>query len=94
MGFAGYVRQHFAYGRGAVHYHRLRGERGSGRMRDEMGFHARAGEWASRALRGRGAVDGLATAGLLGVWQAANLAGYLYERVARTGYRVERPGAA
>lgn len=89
MGPAGYVRQHFTYGRGAVHYHALRRERGSGRMRDEMSFHARAADWLARALRGRRPADLLITTGLLLVWQAANSAGFLYESVARTGYRAD-----
>ena len=92
MGAAGYVRQHFTYGRGAVHYHRLRGARGSGRMRDEMGFHVRARHWLRRAMRGRRPGDAAATAALLLVWQAANLGGFLYESAARTGYRRSGPG--
>ena len=43
------------------------------------------------ALRADAALE---AAGLSGAWQAVNPAGYLCERVARTGYRVERPGAA
>ena len=35
-----FVRQHHAYGRGAYTYHRVRAARGSGRMRDDLRFHA------------------------------------------------------
>jgi GT2 family glycosyltransferase len=87
MGMPGFVRQHFTYGRGAVHYHRIRGLRGSGRMRDEVSFHARAGRWLAGSLSGRRGADALSAAALLAVWQAANAAGFAYEWVARTGYR-------
>ncbi len=45
MGLREFLRQHFTYGRGAVHFHRLRGGRASGRLRDEMGFHADLRNW-------------------------------------------------
>jgi GT2 family glycosyltransferase len=87
MGLAEFVRQHFTYGRGAVHFHRLRARRRSGRMRDEMGFHANVRNWLVRPFRRRRPGDALTMAGLLLVWQTVNVAGFLYESVARTGYR-------
>ncbi len=41
----GFVRQHVAYGRGAARYHRRARRRGTGRLRDEAGFHLDASLW-------------------------------------------------
>lgn len=82
-----YVRQHFTYGRGAVHFHRIRAERGSGTMRDEMSFHGDLRNWIVRPFRGRTLRSGLVVAALLITWQGANALGFLYESVVRTGYR-------
>ena len=78
MTFGGYVRQHFAYGRGAYRYQQERARRGSGRMRSDMSFH---GELFGRMRRSLPPTGRRAPAltGLLGVWQAANAAGFLYE---------------
>ena len=89
MGLGGFVRQHFTYGRGAVHFHRLRARRSSGRMRDEMRFHANVRNWLVEPLSRRRPLEAVSLAGLLFVWQAANAVGFLYERVSRSGYRVE-----
>ena len=86
MGLREYLRQHFTYGRGAVHFHRLRAGRGSGRMRDEMGFHADLGGRLARRLRGRPPREAAEMAALMLAWQAANAAGFLYERVTGGGY--------
>ena len=86
MGLRGFVRQHFTYGRGAVHFHRLRARRASGRMRDEVGFHADVGNWLLRPLRMRPRRDAATLFALLLVWQAVNVAGFLYESTVRTGY--------
>ncbi len=82
-----YVRQHFTYGRGAVHFHRIRSERGSGMMRDEMSFHSDFRNWLARPFSGRPLAEGLGVAALLLLWQAANTAGFLYESIVRSGYR-------
>lgn len=87
MGVAGFVRQHFAYGRGAHHYHRLRRARGSGRLSDDLLFYREAAPWFRTALRGRRPADAVATTGLLLVWQVANAAGFTYEAAVKTGYR-------
>jgi GT2 family glycosyltransferase len=82
-----YMRQHFTYGRGALHFHRIRSERGSGRMRNEMSFHADIRNWLVRPFRGRPLVEGINVAALLLLWQTANTAGFFYESIVRSGYR-------
>jgi glycosyltransferase involved in cell wall biosynthesis len=74
-----YVRQHLAYGRGAARYHRARGERGTGRLRDDMSFHRDLSLYR-RTLELRPRRRALRTAGLLAVWQVANAAGFGLER--------------
>jgi len=78
MSFRGFVRQHFAYGRGAYRYQQERARRGSGRLRSDVSFHRELPGRLRRTLprTGRRAP---ALTGLLGVWQAANTAGFLYE---------------
>lgn len=76
-----FCRQHFNYGRGAFRYHRGRARRGSGRLRDDIRFHAElprrlAAVFAATPLR---RWSGLAA--LLTAWQAANAVGYLYQQV-------------
>ncbi|MGH9673346.1 MAG: glycosyltransferase [Bryobacteraceae bacterium] len=80
--FASYCRQHFAYGRGAFHFHRKVKARGTGRLRDHFGFHLRLPYWFVIAWR-RAPGAALRLWGLLLVWQVVNAAGYTYERVRR-----------
>lgn len=82
-----FVRQHFTYGRGAVHFHRIRAARASGKMRDEMSFHANVGNWLAQPFRSRTPIDATRIAALMVLWQSANLAGFAYEFLARSGYR-------
>jgi GT2 family glycosyltransferase len=82
-----FVRQHFTYGRGAVHFHRIRTQRASVTMRNEMSFHMNIGNWLGQPFRRRSPIDATRIAALLVLWQGANLAGFLYEQVANTGYR-------
>lgn len=85
MTFRGFVRQHFAYGRGAYSYQHERARRGSGGLRSDVSFHRELPRRMRRALPGTGR-RAPALTGLLGVWQAANTAGYLYEAARdRTG---------
>jgi GT2 family glycosyltransferase len=79
LSFAAFCRQHFTYGRGAVRFHRLRAQRGSGRLWREVGFHFHIGPRA------------LALAALLVVWQVVNAAGYFYERLRRAGSTEPQP---
>jgi GT2 family glycosyltransferase len=80
LGFAAFCRQHFRYGRGAMRYHAVRLRRGSGRLRQDVGFYARLPALARARLaeldrrRAAQVVVGLA------LWQVCNTAGYLWER--------------
>jgi GT2 family glycosyltransferase len=76
LDLAAFVRQHVAYGRGARRFHRLRRERGSGRLRvGEGGFYARV---LGRCFRAPGRMR-LLLPPLFVVWQLSNLAGFLLE---------------
>jgi len=78
MGLWGFCRQHFGYGQGAWRFHRARKIRRTGAFTVDGRFYLRCfnrpwtTEPVGRALR---------LTGLLGIWQAANAAGYLYEKV-------------
>jgi GT2 family glycosyltransferase len=74
-----YCKQHFAYGRGALRYHRLRGERGSGRMRDDMGFHTHLPRLLRERLAQLPFEQVWKVLALTLVWQIANAAGFFYE---------------
>ena len=81
-----YVRQQFAYGRGAFHFHRTAARNGDSQARRTRGFYADA---ARRLVRREGFGEGkqLAQAALeIGSWQLANAAGFAWEAIcARVG---------
>jgi glycosyltransferase involved in cell wall biosynthesis len=71
-----FARQHFAYGRGAWHFHRIRFSRKSPRFSlDMLGYYARVFREVTRLQRGILA----ARVGLFVVWQAVNIGGFLWE---------------
>ena len=81
---------HFRYGCGAYTYQAKRRDRGSGSMRDDLGFHrsllGRVGTWLlapGSVRRKAGTVAGLA------IWQLANAAGFASEALSRL--REKRP---
>lgn len=83
LSWPGFFRQYFNYGRGAFRYQRARALRGTGRLRDDMRFHAElprklVGVFAATPLR---RWTGLTA--LLAMWQIANAAGYFYEQTRR-----------
>jgi len=80
-----YWRQHFTYGRGALHYHRLRAERGSGRLRDDAVFHRRLPALLREPLGQLPFHKRTVALVLLGVWQLANATGYFKERLTTPG---------
>ncbi len=67
-----FCRQHFSYGRGAYQFHRTRARCGRSLLKPDPRFYVsvfrRALSW--KPLR---------MAGLMGLWQVANLAGFLWE---------------
>ena len=73
----GFWRQHFAYGRGACRFHLARARRGAGRLRPDTSYYRAVflAGLASPTLPQR-----LALSGLFLAWQAANAAGYLWQR--------------
>jgi glycosyltransferase involved in cell wall biosynthesis len=75
--------QHFRYGRGAWLFHQALRTRGRGRLARDVGFHTRFLGRARRSLAQREGRGRLRIAALLGVWQVANLAGFLYEGLLR-----------
>jgi GT2 family glycosyltransferase len=75
-----FLRQHFAYGKGAALFHRRRGERGSGRMVDEMPFHRALPRLMWNRLKHEKPGKALMLATMIGLWQAANAAGYFWQK--------------
>lgn len=72
-----FCRQHFSYGKGAGHYHRIRRQRQSGTMRQEMAFHADFDNWLVAPFARKKKKPVLLFLLLL-LWQAANLAGFVW----------------
>jgi glycosyltransferase involved in cell wall biosynthesis len=71
-----FAKQHFAYGRGAWHFHRIRFARNSPRFAlDMLAYYARVFREVTRLRRGILA----ARVGLFVVWQAVNISGFLWE---------------
>lgn len=70
-------RQHFGYGRGACRFHRARAARGAGTFRPEGAFYLKLLRASLGRARGPAA---LAPPALLLWAQAANAAGFFYER--------------
>jgi GT2 family glycosyltransferase len=81
--FRTFCRQHFNYGRGAVRFHRVRVQRQSGRLTQELSFHARLPCLLRQPFSQMNGWRALSLAGLLVMWQAVNAAGYFYEKVKR-----------
>lgn len=79
-----FLRLHYRYGRGAYLYQAKRRRRGSGSMRDDIGFHRSLIRLLPRHLRrhrGIGKKARIASAILL--WQVANAVGFFREAAAR-----------
>jgi len=67
-----FCRQHFSYGRGAYQFHRTRARCGRSLLKPDPRFYA--------AVFRRGlSRKPLRMAGLMGLWQVANFAGYLWQ---------------
>jgi len=84
MNALAFWRQHFVYGRGAERFNRIRAARGSGNMLVESRFHLDVRNWLWYPLTQVPLREVPSVAALLGVWQVANLAGFIWEKVRRT----------
>jgi GT2 family glycosyltransferase len=91
LGFGGFCRQHFRYGRGALHYHQARAARRSGRFRDHLRFYVQLPRLVRAATRGLPAAEITQIVPRLLFWQVCNTAGYVYER-GRDAARTARGG--
>jgi GT2 family glycosyltransferase len=87
LGLRSFARQHFTYGRGALHFHRIRARRATGAITNEMTFHLNVGTWLLQPFRRRTPASAARIAALLVLWQSSNFAGFVYERLVLTGYR-------
>lgn len=71
-----FIRQHFYYGCGAYRFHRARAKRGSRMLKPDLQFYLSV---CRRAIFSPSSKKLLRMAGLLGLWQIANLAGFLWQ---------------
>lgn len=71
-----FCRQHFHYGRGAHRFHRVRAQRSRSRLKPDLQFYASVFRHALCTPLSR---KSLRMAGLMGLWQAANLAGFVWQ---------------
>lgn len=73
-----FYRQHFNYGRGAHRFHRVRAQRSGSRLKPDFQFYTLV---FRRALFTPLSRKSFPMVGLMGLWQAANLAGFLWQAV-------------
>ncbi len=71
-----FCRQHFNYGRGAYQFHRTRERGGRSLLKPDPRFYASV---CRRALLTPLSRKSLRMAGLMGLWQVANLTGFLWQ---------------
>jgi glycosyltransferase involved in cell wall biosynthesis len=71
---AGFWRQHFAYGKGASHFHCARARRGAESFRPELSFYRHVFRYSCSHDKRM-----LSLTALLFLWQVANTAGYLWQ---------------
>jgi GT2 family glycosyltransferase len=86
---AGFLRQHFAYGRGAYRFHR-----DARQVRESAAFHAALPRLLAAGVPAgpRRTRELTATVGGLVLWEAGNAAGVAYEAVASAFGRAKSPG--
>ncbi len=75
----GFARQYFNYGRGAWRYHRLRRQRTSGKMWEDVKLHFSLPRYFKMPLQSLSPGMRLKVVLLLFVWQAANFAGFTWQ---------------
>jgi GT2 family glycosyltransferase len=79
-----FIRLHFHYGCGAEQFIRRRAERGSGRLLTETRFHLDVRNWLLFPMTSVHPRQLAGVVGLLGLWQVANFAGFLWAAVHRS----------
>jgi len=78
-----FVELHYRYGRGAHRYQHLRRARGTGTMREDVGFHGNLPRRVWNHLgRPRTPWQSLRIGAALAVWQVANAVGFAAEACA------------
>jgi GT2 family glycosyltransferase len=83
-----FVELHYRYGRGAHRYQHLRRARGTGTMREDVGFHGTLPRRVWNHLgRPRTPWQSLRIGAALAVWQVANAVGFAAEACASLGRR-------
>jgi len=89
--FSRFCRQHFAYGRGALRYHREQARRWNRRIRIDGAYYR---ELARAPFRRERPGRALVITALLGVWHVTNTAGFVFEwlRWRDRGAGVSSPG--
>jgi GT2 family glycosyltransferase len=92
LGARSFCRQHFEYGRGAERFRRRRAGRRSGSMLDESRFHLDVRNWLWFPLTRVPPRQIPQVTALLALWQATNLAGFVWEAARHNAYRI-RDGA-
>ncbi|MFM8283686.1 MAG: glycosyltransferase family 2 protein [Planctomycetaceae bacterium] len=73
-----FTQLHLRYGQGAYHYQRLRKSRGSGSMREDLGFHGSLPRSVWGALSDRSPGRRLQLVSTLMLWQVANALGFFW----------------
>jgi glycosyltransferase involved in cell wall biosynthesis len=74
-----FLHQHFSYGKGALHYHRIRALRKSGKIAQELTFYQSLPAQIRKSLAGKSVLPAGKLLLLLFFWQVANTAGYCRE---------------
>lgn len=83
---SGFARQYFNYGRGAFRYHRLRRQRGTGRASDDTKLHWQLFRHFREPLCRVPLRLRVQVVALLGLWEAANLAGFVFQAAKHRGH--------
>ena len=79
LSLAAFARMYFRYGRGAFHYHRIRHQRASGKIWQEMSLHRNLPALLPRQLEQFAWKERFLLVFLLLVWQLCNAAGFFWE---------------
>lgn len=81
LGFVAFARMYFRYGRGAYHYQRIRAQRKSGKISQDLGFHRRLPGLLMKRPEAIALAEWPAFFLLVAVWQLGNTLGFFYEAV-------------